>query len=166
MPALADADGDSAPLPEGAAAEAGALAEGDAVPPQAPATNIAAASMVKIRLRIKSPPPGSGTTTWPSRVGSRGVDARQALRWDRRTESHRAMRASQAVTHIGRNNADAADRCQFAASGHDWSQAALPARLIVASASEPRPRASRSLRHTHGGRTDDRFRRPRPARRP
>src|SRR5438309_9300507 len=108
MPALAEGDGDPAALSEGAPAEAGALADGAAVPPQAPATNIAAASMVKIRLRIKSPPPNSGTTTWPSRVGSRGVDARQAVRWDRRTESHRAMRASQAVTHVGRNNADGA----------------------------------------------------------
>src|SRR4051812_41341052 len=82
-PALGFTDGDSAPLPEGAAAVAAVLAEGDAVPPQAPATNIAAASMVRIRLRIKSPPPDLGTTTWPPRVGSREVDARQAVRWDR-----------------------------------------------------------------------------------
>src|SRR3954471_13877014 len=103
MPALADADGDSAALPEGAAAEAGVLAEGDAVPPQAPATNIAAASMVRIRLRIKSPPPGLGTTTWPPRVRSREVDARQAVRGDSSVKSQGGMRASKAVTHVGRN---------------------------------------------------------------
>src|SRR3954470_18898477 len=72
MPALGDADGAAALCD--AAPDAGALADGEAVPPQAPA-NIATASMVKTRFRIKSPPPDIGTA-----LGLRGREIPRSRR--------------------------------------------------------------------------------------